>query len=146
MHYTLVAQPGRYPTRRQLSTPALVHRTRQQRLTPTLVCTLWLGRIQLLPLVLHLQAWVERIAQAVTEEIKGQHSKENGHPWEETDPRVDFQNHQTGFQVPAPARRGGLCPESQEAQGGFGDDRRPHAQRRGDDDGRHAVWQNVPPQ
>src|SRR5262249_7848052 len=48
MHYTLVAQPGRYPIRRQHSTPALVYRTRQQRLTLAFVCTLLLHRVQLI--------------------------------------------------------------------------------------------------
>src|SRR5215470_15844712 len=48
MHYTLVAQPGRYPIRRHYLTPALVYRTRQRRLTPTLICTLLLCRVQIL--------------------------------------------------------------------------------------------------
>src|SRR6266567_3766427 len=135
MHHTLVAQPGRYPyqaptlntsSRPYLNQAATAHTS--SRLYPV---ALSCPNI----LVLHLQARVERIAQAVTEEVKRQHREENRYPREETDPRVDFQDHQTGFQVPAPARRGGLCPESQEAQGGFGDDRRPHAQRRRDDDG-----------
>ena len=39
---------------------------------------------------LHLQARVERIAQAVAEEVKRQHREENRHTREETDPRVDL--------------------------------------------------------
>src|SRR5437867_4175306 len=77
---------------------------------------------------LHLQTRVERIAQAVAEEVEGQYREENGHTREDTDPRVDLQDHQVRFQVPAPARRGRLRPESQKAQRGFGDDRCPHAQ------------------
>src|SRR6266446_1711497 len=59
---------------------------------------------------LHLQTRVKRIAQAVAEEVERQHREENRHTREDTDPRVDLQDYQAGFQVPAPARRGGLCP------------------------------------
>src|SRR5437899_9175827 len=108
-------------TRRQLSIPALVHTPNQAATTSSSFRLYPVALSCPNSLVLYLQARVERIAQAIAEEVKGQHSKENRYPREETDPRVDFQNHQPCFQVPAPARRGGLRPESQEAQRGLSD-------------------------
>src|SRR6266853_4850578 len=55
-----------------------------------------------------LQARIERVAKAVTEEIEAQHGDEDGQPRKEREPGVGLDESHVGLEVPAPARRGRL--------------------------------------
>src|SRR6266487_3030011 len=103
MHYMLAAQPRRYPNQATtLNTSSRLYlnqaATARTNSRPYPIASLCSATTPFL----HLQARIERIAQAIAEQVERQHREENRHPREDTDPRVDLQDHQTGFQVPAP--------------------------------------------
>src|SRR6185369_12474932 len=70
-----------------------------------------------------LEAWIERVAQAVAEEVEAEHGDEDGQAGEQRQPHVGLDERHVGFQVPAPARRRRLSAQAQERQRRLHDDR-----------------------
>src|SRR5260370_40875348 len=52
-----------------------------------------------------LESSIERMAEAVTEEVEAEHGNEDGEPGKERQPGVVLDEGHVGLEVPAPARR-----------------------------------------
>src|SRR5262249_21218980 len=52
-----------------------------------------------------LQAWIERVAKTVTEQIEAEHGDEDGDSREERGRRVGVEERDVGLEIPPPARR-----------------------------------------
>src|SRR5688572_5014095 len=90
-----------------------------------------------------LQARIERVAQAVAEQVEAEHRDEDRQPGEERQPGVGLDEGDVGLEVPPPAGRRRLRAEAEEAERGLHDDRGGDAERGGHDDRRQAVGQDV---
>src|SRR5262249_24979982 len=90
-----------------------------------------------------LEPRVERVAQAVAEQIEPEHGDEDRQAGEERDPRVRLDERDVGLEIPAPTRRRRLRAEPKERKRRLHDDRRRDAERRRHDDRRQAVRQDV---
>src|SRR5262245_27902105 len=64
----------------------------------------YLSPCRRVPVFLLLQAWIQRIAQAITEHVEAEDGEENGQTGEDGDPRVVLNEHYIRPQIPAPAR------------------------------------------
>ena len=64
------------------------------------------------PLHLLLQAWIQRIAQAITKHVEAKDGEENGQAGEDGDPRVVLNEHHIRPQIRAPTRGRRLCAQS----------------------------------
>src|SRR3954453_595632 len=89
---------------------------------------------------------VEGVAQAVTEEVEGEHGEEDGQSGRHHEPRVDLVPAGGGAEHAAPRRGGRLDADAEERQGGLEEDVRRDEEGRVDEDRREEVRQHLPAQ
>src|SRR5436309_6607430 len=86
-----------------------------------------------------LEPRIERVAQAVAEEVEAQHGDEDGKAGKERQPGGGLDERDVGLQIPPPARRRRLRTQPEEGQRGLDDDRGRDAEGGGHDDRRQTV-------
>src|SRR4029078_704658 len=88
-------------------------------------------------------ARIERVTQAVAEEVERDRREENGEAREDQDPDVGLVDRRRLRQQVAPARRRRLDAQSEEREAGLGEDVRRNEDGRVDDDRRDEVRKEV---
>src|SRR6266850_6822540 len=88
--------------------------------------------------------WIERVAQAVADEVDRYHREEDEEPGEERDPRRLVHVRGRVVQHVAPRRRGRLDAQAEERERALSDDRATDTERTRDDDRRERVREDVP--
>ena len=84
---------------------------------------------------------VKGLADAVADEVPGEHDEEDGKPGKRRQPPGDSNELPARGEHVAPGGSGRLDAESEEAETGLDEDGVAHAERGLDDDGRHRVGQ-----
>src|SRR5438093_3162809 len=89
------------------------------------------------------EAWVEDVAQAITEDVEGPHGEQDREPGKQRQPRLRADEVPTLADHHAPLRRRRLGTEADETEPGRRDDRRAHVETRLDEQRRDRVREEM---